>query len=107
MVGVVRATRMDFTARVTAHTDGMECDETRTGNKEEGGEVEEEAEKAESGERVDEVETEERGKRKREREGMRRVPHGGFAAGIIGVSSLPTGHNGPSWRVAKRPLLGW
>lgn len=78
-------------------------------NKEEGGEVEEEAEEAESGERVDEVERRKREEteRKRERERTRRVPRGGFAAGIIGVSSLPTGHNGPSWRVAKRPLLGW
>lgn len=81
-------------------------------NKEEGGEVEEEAEEAESGERVDEVERRDRREkrrrgRERERERTRRVPRGGFAAGIIGVSSLPTGHNGPSWRVAKRPLLGW
>lgn len=73
-------------------------------NKEEGGEVEEEAEEAESGERVDEVEKTEERKRG---EDERRAPCGGFAAGIIGVSSLPTGHNGPSWRVAKRPLLGW
>lgn len=75
-------------------------------NKEEGGEVEEEeAEEAENGERVDEVERQKRGEKEREK--TRRVPRGGFAAGIIGVSSLPTGHNGPSWRVAKRPLLGW
>lgn len=75
-------------------------------NKEEGDEVEEEeAEEAENGERVDEVERQKRGEKEREK--TRRVPRGGFAAGIIGVSSLPTGHNGPSWRVAKRPLLGW
>lgn len=71
-------------------------------NKEEGGEVEEEAEEAESGGRSEETE-----EKKRKRERTRRVPRGGFAAGIIGVSSLPTGHNGPLWRVAKRPLLGW
>lgn len=75
-------------------------------NKEEGGEVEEEeVEEAENGERVDEVERQKRGEKEREK--TRRVPRGRFAAGIIGVSSLPTGHNGPSWRVAKRPLLGW
>lgn len=37
-------------------------------NKEEGGEVEEEAEEAESGERVDEVERQKRGERKRDKE---------------------------------------
>jgi len=79
-------------------------------NKEEGSKVEEEAEKAESGERMDEVEKLKRGERESEQANERereRERERGFAAGIIGVSPLPTGHNGPSWRVAKRPLLGW
>lgn len=51
--------------------------------------------------RTNEAEERERGDESQKEE------NGGYAGGIIGVSSLPKGHNGPSWRVAKRPLLGW
>lgn len=79
----------------------MERDEARTGaeNKEEGGEVEKRRRRRKAGERMERSEETDRSKGKREGERRRTREEcrtEGFAAGIIGVSSLPTGHNGPS-----------
>lgn len=93
VVGVVRATRMDFTAH------SVRARKTRKKKR-----VKRRKEAEESGDRE---RTEQKRARERERERETERKSGEYAGGIIGVSSLPKGHNGPSWRVAKQPLLGW
>lgn len=89
----------------------MERDEARTGakNKEEGGEVEKRRRRRKAGERMERSEeTEVRGS-EREKEGghaksaARRVRGRNYRGLFVAYGAQRT----LSWRVAKRPLLGW